>query len=68
MFNLASNTNVRKKAFTFLFKWEVMVEGRSRYVVQAGLELLTFLSQTPECWDYKHGLSHSWERHLTSDI
>jgi hypothetical protein len=29
------------------------VETRSRYVAQAGLELMVFLSLPPECWDYR---------------
>jgi hypothetical protein len=33
----------------------VVVEIKSHYAAQAGLELLIPLPMPPKCWDYKHG-------------
>jgi hypothetical protein len=36
-----------KEPFIFLF------ETKSQKIAQAGLELMIFLAQPPECWDYR---------------
>jgi hypothetical protein len=49
---LPSICNVRSTAgLFFLF---LSFEKRSFYVTQAGLEFLSSLTQTHECWDYRH--------------